>query len=548
VLAFAIQHEIGARLRETKRLSDQDVPSLSLLSSGLRWELRRSRCEASLLQQPLLRAFHGFHRGFLRGLCARAVSYDFHRPGKEVFQAGDFGDAMYHVAYGKLEYAYSIFALRATSTQSQTQTQTQMQSSNGGVPEVTERFDIVSQGAWFSEPALLLDWQHLGDMEAKEMTELVKIRSTGFAEQLSLSPDARSLAVSFASSLRAAMEEQPPEMASDIRLCADHALLVLGMDPESRGRMAEPGLKALRAVRWSNVLRGNNNGLSELQDEIASGQCTLVFDAVGHVLRVVPLCLLRLVRDDGRILSQVAKWDDEAGNVYDVSCGLPGKKQAADESIRMALLSVISRDLRPLEGCLVHTSQEFVRDVKDSMHFSGLKTMYVRTINHAELQPGSSAPDVVVRQLNVARRSVRARAVVPMACRRSRPIASTSISRWDMLPDAFVFRGPEASECATKRRVFMWLTAEEFQKLSDPRGEQLLREVLQDLDFSQGSSASGSPRHTVSDGLPSTLGHRGTGSEEFRNSISVEHLHEIPGACNDVPGFEFTKVVPLEDE
>jgi len=495
VLSFAIQREVAARLSRSTRLSDKDVPTLELLSSALRLELRCGRCEQPLLNDPLLRTFRELHRGFLRNLCVHGISYDFYSPGKLVFRVGQAANFTYCVNFGRLHYILTGYA---TSEAMHDSWSAALLNSEG-----------VGKGAWVAQQALWVEWEHQGTLEVVDTCELVTICKKGFVKAVVHQPDLVPLVRGYAHALVKALQDQDQEFITDTQIGAKHASLVLGMPVEARQRLSEPMLEDLRGGRWwPSLLRGYHT-LQELEDEVKAGKCVLVYNAAGEVARVVAMSVVKLRRWDGRILAQVAKRDPSTGLISDIACLLPGRKCRADEDARSTFQRVLSERLGPIRAHIRQGCKGLEQEERESTTYQGLRTLYVRHTWLAELIE-SEACDLTAstQTFKRCRRSLIDRmrntnmlagsdASAASSSRRSlarlrRPTASLEepqrrLAALGPRPEAFVFEPMVPDEAAQRDpvSVMMWLTDEEFQELSGSReGEAILREWMQELDFS----------------------------------------------------------------
>jgi hypothetical protein len=140
----------------------------------------------------------------------------------------------------------------------------------------------------------------------------------------------------------------------------------------------------LRAVRQDNIQR--------LASEVQVGGSTLLVTGRLGVVRCVPLVVLRMHRQDGRVLVRM-RLASKADGSQEATCKLPGCKQEAGEHPDGCLKRLLEGKLKALTDSIVVVGVERQSQQDNSRKF-GVPTRYVRTVVSAEWQesPEDSGP------------------------------------------------------------------------------------------------------------------------------------------------------------
>jgi hypothetical protein len=256
---------------------------------------------------------------------------------------------------------------------------------NGGSESVEVR-----EGNWLSEKALWLVWRHVGMVEAVAESEVVTIKSDGLCESFNAHPPIKNLAMEYAISVQEQMMRSTSNMVDDLSAnLDDHGITVLCMNTQCRAIMSIPLLETIAQQQLGasvmKVVRGN--GLKHLESETEQGQCTLVYDSIGRVRRVVSVVALELENQHGDVLVQLGKLQPSTGTITSSHCVLPGKKAQSAESPDETLKALLKETLGPLAEGIEITRTSVVVEDQASDTYSGLMTSYLRTVFHANLKP-----------------------------------------------------------------------------------------------------------------------------------------------------------------
>merc|ERR1719356_1787190 len=113
------------------------------------------------------------------------------------------------------------------------------------------------------------------------------------------------------------------------------------------GRGAIEMLMAQRGIFDSWVRSVTEHKLEQLASEVTDGGSTLLVTSKQGVVRCVPLVVLRLRRQDGRVFVRMRLASKADGN-QEATCKLPGGKQRAGEYPDMCLQRLLEGKLSAL--------------------------------------------------------------------------------------------------------------------------------------------------------------------------------------------------------
>jgi len=138
-------------------------------------------------------------------------------------------------------------------------------------------------------------------------------------------------------------------------------------------------------VDISKFGKDHAKSLEEISLELLRGDCTLVTDTDGSVLRVVDVVLLKLLHGS-RALVQTAQTYPDGKKVSFTR--LPGMKRRPDENQFITARKILKRSLKIEENNVTTGAGQVhvVEEAKDSMAYPGLKTIYRKRIITAYLE------------------------------------------------------------------------------------------------------------------------------------------------------------------
>jgi len=128
--------------------------------------------------------------------------------------------------------------------------------------------------------------------------------------------------------------------------------------------------------------------LTEFSEELVKGEAALTRNQEGNIVRVVDVLILKLTRNDGKIVVEVSETHEVDGQKKTKDVGrMPAVKRRADENMFLAAHRVLSRVLKISENMVeIDANKVLVTETtEDSAGYPGLPTLYRRRIVHAKL-------------------------------------------------------------------------------------------------------------------------------------------------------------------
>jgi len=395
-LLMPIEKQVNDRITSSKRLSEQDVAALSLLSPTMRADLSYNIYGPSLQGSTFIRACNELDTSFVKDICFSALRHEPHEPGKRIFEPHKEAAGAHFIYWGKMEYHPQLRSSRSRAgTMSRFKSQATNFKSMGSLSSEEEvglmdtnnsqTQSKLSHGTWVSEVALFAHWQHRGWLEATTPCEVLIIEAGAFMKVVAGNPDLHQLHLHYSTSLVSALKREPHGTFNDLQLNVAHESVVSAMPVESRVLMSSAAIRVLeRRNQWAGRMF-QQNGMQELRDEIAAGDCDLLLDTSERVLRVVTIVAVRLEREDGAILTQIGKCIK--GQTM-ASCTLPGTKIRIGEHPQDAVARLLKQKLQAISSGVTLGSRSVDCEERVSKKL-GLHSRYSRTLFQAELSEGS---------------------------------------------------------------------------------------------------------------------------------------------------------------
>merc|ERR1719387_939952 len=103
-LSAVVKRQVTARLSRRDKLTDNDVPALTLLSSSLRAALRFDLFQEPLLSYPLFRLWGCLDMATVHRSCLDAMNFVHFSSNDDLFAAGTEATKAYVVADGSITY------------------------------------------------------------------------------------------------------------------------------------------------------------------------------------------------------------------------------------------------------------------------------------------------------------------------------------------------------------------------------------------------------------------------------------------------------------
>lgn len=372
-VAMLVQRQAAARFNDMAMLTAKDVPALATLATGIRQRLHGEICQPHLQKHQLFHLWLHIDSQWFQQFCSRAVDLKFLRPEDDLFHPGGESVAYYFIISGSMDY-------------------TQVPESS---PVDQETNVDVGHNEWLCESTLWVHWIHVGKAEAVTKCQVLAIEIDGFAaainEHFTVGPVAAAYGRSFAERV---VSSRPPHLPwpDDLQVpFTKYRDVVVALPAELHvliGSLALEHCKSGFVRSWKNKPSQN-----KMRQEVQDGRSILILDQAGEMERVVSVVVLHLSRGDGRVLVQVAKWENNQ-SVPDMQ--LPAAKCRRNESSDEALQRLINTDLTPLAPAIDIQHMERATAEQDSARF-GVRTTYCRKKFFANFDEAICALNTVSR-------------------------------------------------------------------------------------------------------------------------------------------------------
>eukprot|EP00746_Dinoflagellata_sp_MGD_P095417 gnl/MRDRNA2_/MRDRNA2_38231_c0_seq1.p1 gnl/MRDRNA2_/MRDRNA2_38231_c0~~gnl/MRDRNA2_/MRDRNA2_38231_c0_seq1.p1 ORF type:complete len:1059 (-),score=136.93 gnl/MRDRNA2_/MRDRNA2_38231_c0_seq1:114-3290(-) len=348
-----IEAQVLERLKADKRLVEQDVPALSLLSTKLVKDLRIELFHSILLQHHLFLTWAHMDPSLTENICYEAVEFQMCSPGDYIFAAHSHADKMYFVLKGALTYT----ATHTSECESQ---------------KVT-----IHPGQWVSEAALWMEWTYLGTLEATTPCELLAVKVQDLLRLLNKRASVAKLNFHYCE----AFCDLCDYGRLDVKV--EQEQVIAHMPGTEREQMQTPLLDSLLS-RYGSKQHAPQEFM-RLEQELKEGRSVLTLVETG-VQRVTFLCLMIVTRMEGtaeEMLIQLAESCSDSQRVKP-ALGLPGVKLTEGEDPHAACQRILTDKLGLIAKGVISVEQvEQVVEVASSRSILGLQTKYVKTIMRA---------------------------------------------------------------------------------------------------------------------------------------------------------------------
>jgi len=466
ILSNRVLRQVKERSASQKRLTEKDVPALSLLSANLRRELRYNAFGEKLNSHALLASWAWVDGPVHRALCFKAVQLSCLTPGEDLFTSQSPADSLYLVLDGVLTYDKDVEDVQVSSTMDEGG---ELASPTNLSEEYLKRIvngvdhsEKVCADTWVSEVALWLNWTYMGTLEAGTPCELLAIHVPKLIDVFRQRghPALAALNVQYCAAFCEQVMNEKEGGHPDLGV--DHLLVLLSMQAAPRKLIMQPLLHQLKLNTWSRALF-SGKGMQELEKELEAGTCVLCPAAGQKIVRAVLLVVLRVSRPDGRILVQIAK--DKDGKLQP-SVALPGTKVKAGEHSKQALKRILMSDLAPFNKSIIVGRREKSEDLANSASY-GLPTKYMKTIFDAKL------------------------------------VRDPSIEKPSLRGPPFDFDTIKVGDKDGKSVLYAWVPPEDVDGLKTSRGYEHIRKLLQDIFIAPSSPRTGSSANSSRSASPS---------------------------------------------
>lgn len=357
-LAIRVRQQTESRVKRPKMLKDEDVLALRLLSASLHTELRFEIYKPILLRHRLFSIWCNLDAGIVRDLCSDSVDFHFLQPNDDLFVAGSSGNEAWVLCQGRLRYAQ--------------------------FPDSSPVVDPVSvpvlEGTCLSEAALWTRWVHVGTAEARVSSQMLSVHADRLHHLLARHPFIKDLTLDYCRQfhLNLALATPPRAYPTDLEIpgCSFGDIL-MGMPHRMQVTI---GVDALRQASL-NSTRRMQCAIRLMKAQLMDGVCVLFLNGSGELEHLVPVTVIRLERDDGCVLTQLGKLED---NERRPAVLLPGSKRALGETHSDAIHRILHTKLAALRDHLEVSMIERSSD-KESHLEQGTRTTWHRTTFSAKL-------------------------------------------------------------------------------------------------------------------------------------------------------------------
>lgn len=466
-LAMAIKLQVKARSKERQRLKMKDVEYLSLVSNTMQEALWHSCCMKYISGHTFLNSLNLCDAFAVQSICNNAIRGMESAAGDAIFEEGATGYCMYFLAHGHLRYNPGE------------------SSPEHHLPEIDDRLNLKC-GDWCSEPALWTLWTHLGTLEAVSTSEVLRVQATSLHGALCRFPAAWAILVDYCTTFHKYINESGV-LRSDLAHVLDNNELISGLSQDTREQLAEPVIQKLllESRFWGHIL--SQCDIHLLRDEVASGKCHIGFVGA-EAVRNTFVVALRLTepRAGSRFLVKVGEVLRN-GEVVPY-CLLPGVKRKWRETYKSAVQRLLEFDLGEISSLVeTHFSEGFEQAV--AMYPSptyGIRTRYLRTTFRAGFTSEPKLATVTAPPASVQMAPLRRGRLAELL----RPAARFEAEKQERVLDVLTSsKSVVVLRCngdnRASRKLYMWLTSEEFDILSEEPAKPAIKQWLLSLECTQ---------------------------------------------------------------
>jgi len=448
-LTLTIKRQIADRLKVEKPLAANDVHVLSVLSKKTRAQLQCEICKPYLSGNPFLQLSLSLDQTLLNRICStKALDFCALAPGDILFEAASMANSMYAVSQGTLTY------VRDPTTSFVT----------GRTEEIVEPL------RWLCEPAMFVDWVHVGTVEAISVCEVLTIEVEQILESANMGHVTKRLACEYAKLYHKIVTNTPqvilPEL-SDISIPnVSHIDIISRLPMDVRCALGRHCLTMMQDS-WAWVLKKNR--LLELAQEIENAQSTLFVDADEEIQRLVTVVSVQITQgghglQEERTLVEIGKSDMRSMTMTPI-LQLPGTKPNIGETPADTVRRLLKEELLPLNAAIQLGDFHTQLDHSISAKYS-LKTTYQKHIQCANLMPNATLPKL---------QSVDSMRLV-------RELTTSSAAH--LSADRDLCLGEVMLLTNGKRKYLLaWLTEEQFNYFGTPSGGAVLSNLVSSINI-----------------------------------------------------------------
>jgi len=460
-IAVKVRRQVKDRQIDAKRLTEDDVPALKLLSSSMLQDLRLEIFRKYVNTHPLFRLWASLDYLVVTRLCSDSMDLTFQRKNDHLFQAGFHAEHMFFLVCGQLSYVQAP-----------------------GFFEGEARPITVDKETWLCEAALWSDWIHVGKAEATMGSQTLRVSAEGVVRALDTHHLVHKVSREYCHQFHKRLTSALPPVASfpnDLHVpFTDFTDIVVSM---KKSTQVTVGLHALTVAylylsRPWHVARGRVSfqlEISKLKHEIMNGESAVMLNGQGALERVVSVVALRIEREDGCILCQLWKMLNQY--LPQPCCQLPGGKQKAGETSGDAVMRILSTKLSPLHLVVEVGKSVCQPEWKDSKAY-GVRTKYMRTETTCSMRTSASVEGVIQTERNAMQNDERGMTEehTEASCNVDGQDSLHTVESIDLVGRQVALMRDKTASC-----FYAWLTPSEFEYFRTCNGESELNERIPEI-------------------------------------------------------------------
>lgn len=376
-------HQARLIVMRPQQLTSDDVQCWPLLSASLRAELQHEIYHPNLLTCPMFFLWGRISSTAIRDVCATMSRIGL-GIGEELFTSKTKMEKVYILTQGGMRYYLGSSkekepqrpALPSPTRQLRAKAPGGLQPPPEDAPveeEKTTGVEDIEAVHWIGKAALWTEWTSVGTIEAQTQCELVCIPVARMFRAIRKHHRVHR----FLAEYRAAFDEFLPDRrgVNDLRTGLELGDVVMHLSLETRLDMMSAVMTVLKQRGWLLTLSLSFRLDAELETEVRSGKSAVILNPELSPEMVALVVAFRMMRQDGRLLTEVGKV--EKGMLLP-QCQLPGIKVKDGELPQMAAQRLLSGKMAWFAGDVELGPGERSTVSKKSATF-GLNTTYWRT-------------------------------------------------------------------------------------------------------------------------------------------------------------------------
>lgn len=336
-----------------------EVDAILMLPLSLQRDIRTELCEGHL-KHPLFRWLFVIDFKGAQTLCQTAIDFVGLAKGGNLFLPRAIATGAYVMASGSANYII-----------------------NDG-PNESDRCDVVvCEDQFFCEIALWCTWKHIGEMTASTSCELLLIRGRAMMNVLEQKGVVWRVAGEygrcFAARLKASFWSEVDVLPDDVVVPQTEFVSILLTLPADCQQLI-----GAAAVQVNHRMAARRDLRDQSCFEVRDGLSCFTLTWQGEVERIASSVELRLSGPCNRILMQVGQ--DEANDIRESSCHLPGCRQLGNETSEEAFARLLQGFIAPFVPAVEFTGAGLeCEEFQAQSQRLQVKTRYVKLVREARL-------------------------------------------------------------------------------------------------------------------------------------------------------------------